>query len=538
LLQRYGGNVGIGTGAPTTQLAIVGSQSKNPAGTQFPFGIRTNDAPVNNPFGMEISITGSPSLAFRSVNFQTSDLNLATGGTIALQPAGGFVGVGTATPSNQLTIVVPLAKTTVGAGYPFAMRTNDSPSSNPFGYEVELTGAASNANRSVGFQTSDLNLINGGNLLFQRYGGNVGVGTATPGSKFEVIASSVDQAVKVTQAGGGTGSFSIGAPPPAAIHGDTIASSGFVSGVFGTTSSTDGFGVLGENLASGQGTGHSAGVRGITANTTALGTGVWGDALQSSGDNAGVFGHSASTAGTGVEGFADATTGDAVGVYGRSDSSSGTGVFGEATAGTAVASGSLMLAGVYGKIAANGGAAGLFDTTGTGDILIGRAGGSPVNKFRVDSTGKMFANGGTATSGADFAESVSILDERSTYQPGDVMAIDTGGVRRFTKVSKSYSTLVAGIYSTKPGVLATPHVADDPRHETEEIPLAMVGIVPCKVTSENGPISAGDLLVSSSTSGYAMKGTDRSRMTGAVIGKALQSMHEKNGVIEVLVSLQ
>jgi hypothetical protein len=34
-----------------------------------------------------------------------------------------------------------------------------------------------------------------------------------------------------------------------------------------------------------------------------------------------------------------------------------------------------------------------------------------------------------------------------------------------------------------------------------------------------------------------MKGTDRSRMLGAVIGKALGSLDKDTGVIEVLVSL-
>ncbi len=42
-----------------------------------------------------------------------------------------------------------------------------------------------------------------------------------------------------------------------------------------------------------------------------------------------------------------------------------------------------------------------------------------------------------------------------------------------------------------------------------EIPLAIVGIVPCKVSAENGPIEVGDLLVTSATPAHAMKGTDR-----------------------------
>ncbi len=68
--------------------------------------------------------------------------------------------------------------------------------------------------------------------------------------------------------------------------------------------------------------------------------------------------------------------------------------------------------------------------------------------------------------------------------------------------------------------------------------MAMVGIVPTKVTTENGPIHRGDLLVSSSLPGYAMKGTDRSRLIGAVLGKAMGSLDSGSGVIEVLVTLQ
>jgi hypothetical protein len=38
--------------------------------------------------------------------------------------------------------------------------------------------------------------------------------------------------------------------------------------------------------------------------------------------------------------------------------------------------------------------------------------------------------------------------------------------------------------------------------------------------------------------GYAMKGTDRNRLTGAVVGKALGSLDSGTGVIESLVTLQ
>jgi hypothetical protein len=96
---------------------------------------------------------------------------------------------------------------------------------------------------------------------------------------------------------------------------------------------------------------------------------------------------------------------------------------------------------------------------------------------------------------------------------------------------------VAGILSTKPGILASTHAMQDPRLASE-VPLAVVGIVPCKVTTENGAISVGDLLVASARAGYAMKGTDRGRMLGAVVGKAMEPLAQGSGVIQVLVTLQ
>jgi len=66
----------------------------------------------------------------------------------------------------------------------------------------------------------------------------------------------------------------------------------------------------------------------------------------------------------------------------------------------------------------------------------------------------------------------------------------------------------------------------------------MIGIVPCKVSAENGPIARGDLLVTSSTPGHAMKGTDRPQMTGAIVGKALEPLLSGTGVILIAVTLQ
>ncbi|MFZ0286486.1 MAG: hypothetical protein WAL32_14745, partial [Terriglobales bacterium] len=179
---------------------------------------------------------------------------------------------------------------------------------------------------------------------------------------------------------------------------------------------------------------------------------------------------------------------------------------------------------------------GVVVNTSGGNLYLGMT--ANTHKFRVDTNGVVYADGGYQSSGADFAESMAVHGPRFEYEPGDVLEIDQTADRHLTLAHHRYATLVAGIYSTKPGLLATPRNIDDPVVKTGEVPLAVVGIVPCKVTAENGPISRGDLLVTSSRPGFAMKGTDRRRMLGAVVGKALEPLATKTGIIEVLVTLQ
>lgn len=137
--------------------------------------------------------------------------------------------------------------------------------------------------------------------------------------------------------------------------------------------------------------------------------------------------------------------------------------------------------------------------------------------------------------GGDYAESVNVSGSRPSYEAGDVLVIDPSAPGKFLKANQPYSTLVAGIYSTRPGTVGRRQTTPK---SPDEVPMAMVGIVPAKVSAENGPIRTGDLLVTSSTLGYAMKGTEPSRLTGAVIGKALGNLNSDTGVIEVLVTLQ
>jgi len=139
--------------------------------------------------------------------------------------------------------------------------------------------------------------------------------------------------------------------------------------------------------------------------------------------------------------------------------------------------------------------------------------------------------------GGDYAESVDVVGVRTSYEPGDILVIAPDSGADVVKSSEPYSTLVTGVYSTKPGVVGRRQTTDLKASKTE-VPMAMIGIVPTKVSAENGPIKRGDLLVTSSTPGYAMKGTDHSKMLGAVIGKALGNLDSGTGVVEAVITLQ
>jgi len=211
--------------------------------------------------------------------------------------------------------------------------------------------------------------------------------------------------------------------------------------------------------------------------------------------------------------------------------------FSYATRGTATASTGSAVA-IFGETFSPDGTAGYFLNRGGGNIIVGHTGiNDTLSVFRVDSTGRVFADGGFQPSGADFAESMAVAGDHRRYAAGDLLVIDPTAKRRLALAQQPYSTLVAGIYSTKPGMLGSVRKVDEAAPK-DEVPLAVVGIVPCKATAENGPIQIGDLLVTSSTPGRAMKGTDRNRMLGAVVGKALEPLPQGTGVIQVLVTLQ
>lgn len=186
-------------------------------------------------------------------------------------------------------------------------------------------------------------------------------------------------------------------------------------------------------------------------------------------------------------------------------------------------------------------------TTGTGStLLINHQGPSgsiatyqsaSTNVARIDKTGKGFFNGGTQNSGADLAEAFDVEGNTSEYEPGDILVISTDTDRTVEKSSKPYSNLVAGVYATKPGVLLTEENIDS--ELIGKVPMGVIGVIPTKVCLQGGAIKRGDLLVTSSKSGVAMKANIKKVKIGQVIGKALQDYDQDGiGKIKVLVNIK
>lgn len=177
----------------------------------------------------------------------------------------------------------------------------------------------------------------------------------------------------------------------------------------------------------------------------------------------------------------------------------------------------------------------LLNQQGTGNnIAVFQTSGG--NQARIDRTGKGFFNGGTQNSGADLAEAFEVEGVTNAYETGDVLVISIRSDRKVEKSSRAYSALVAGVYATKPGVLLTEENMD--ADLTSFVPMGVVGVIPTKVCDEGGAIRRGDLLVTSSQAGYAMKADPGKLGHGQVLGKALEDFEKGVGKIKVLVSVR
>jgi len=149
-------------------------------------------------------------------------------------------------------------------------------------------------------------------------------------------------------------------------------------------------------------------------------------------------------------------------------------------------------------------------------------------------------NGGTAgqgnigTSGAGFniiyaqattAQYADLAEKYladAKYAPGTVVSF--GGEQEVTQSTVNMDTRIAGVVSTQPG-----YIMNEGLEGNYVSTVALYGRVPCKV---QGHINKGDMLVSAGN-GYAR--AESNPVVGSVIGKALESHNDLEGVIEVVV---
>ncbi len=294
--------------------------------------------------------------------------------------------------------------------------------------------------------------------------------------------------------------------------------------------SVKGFGVYGTSTS-------GAGVVGKTITTTGDTTGVWGEVASSG------------TYARGVVGWATKTTGINYGVWGESESSNGTGVYGQGftgvrgyspyAAGFGVSGSSANGDGVIGDTTDGVAVLAMSNGTGVGLEVDGQFSGNlieawhgplfPDRRFYVSNVGNVYADGSYTSPAADMAEMLPAADG---LEPGDVLVVGPNG--HLSRSTQSNQASVVGVYSTKPAFVGGSEDGADPN---SKIPLAVVGIVPVKVSAENGAIQPGDLLVASSLPGHAMR-APVNPAPGTVIGKALGTLNSGAGIVEMLVMLR
>ena len=430
-------------------------------------------------------------------------------------------GVNGTTASDNGRGVYGLAYNRAGLNYGVF---GESDSADGFGgYFINANGGADTALRALADSASDEDIHPLGILpsAAAEFAGRLGVIGASTGKSFTSYG-----VVGITPGSGGSGVYGYASSTNGnsygvqgqsestsgrGVYGHANANSGLNYGVYGLSDSADGYGVYGRE-------GGSSGLR------LTRGAGVFGESRT----NHGIVGFSASYVGV----YGNSETGD--GVLGLSET--GEGVLGSSLNGSGVESSSTASNGVFGV---SGFSTGVRAHSSAGNPIEAYTGStaSPNRRFYVSNAGHVFADGAFNAGGADLAEALPVEGSVGAYESGDVLEISTSANLCVCKSGVPYSPLVAGVFATKPGVLLSERGTSEDADGL--VPVGLVGILPTKVSTENGCIRKGDLLVASSTSGHAMKGTERERMLGATLGKALEDFAGPGcGRIKVLVNVK
>jgi len=472
----------------------------------------------------------------------------------------GEVGIGTTTPETHLHI----------DGSPVAARGQLSISA-PLTEDVFLSfyeGGNFKAYLWYDDSDDDLRLQNvnefaGGDLCLNPYGGNVGIGTDTPGEQLEVVGTihsttggfRFPDGTLQTTADTGEEGLTLPYVGTTSTGGNAfeISNTGSGRGIFSSASGVSGQGVRGEATDTGSGTN----IGGYFVAAGGSGRGIYAEATNA-GDvsNYGGYFKSAGKSGTAVLGHATASGIDDISNIGgrfQADGKYGIGVMGATgSSGDGARYGGYFVAnwgdeavGVYGKgfgIGVKGESnnvavyAEATHSHGTG--LLAKGGSSA---FAADLWGKVMirelSTGNPVMelgAGLDYSEGFDV-SENKVISPGSVLIIDPENPGKLTLSAEPYDSKVAGIVAGAKGLGSGVRLGVDQFDHD----VALAGRVYCNVDATEMGIEPGDLLTTSDIPGYAMKATDYARAQGAILGKAMEGLERgKKGQILVLVTLQ
>jgi hypothetical protein len=170
----------------------------------------------------------------------------------------------------------------------------------------------------------------------------------------------------------------------------------------------------------------------------------------------------------------------------------------------------------------------LFTVAGNGTVGIG------MTCAATEPSGSLCVSGNIAAKYQDVAEWVPASQALAA---GTVVVLDADHFNQVVPSAIAYDTRVAGVVSASPGIILGEAGAD-------KVKVATTGRVKVKVDASQGAVQVGDLLVTGTQAGYAMKSQPVSvggipmHRPGTLIGKALEPLKEGAGEILVLLSLQ
>ena len=221
--------------------------------------------------------------------------------------------------------------------------------------------------------------------------------------------------------------------------------------------------------------------------------------------------------GPGVEVARFESDGDAV-IYGDLQTISGGNlIVGGGLVQTALSQLTLQATGANADVVIQGGLC-IRDATACNDVATGG--------LEVDTAG------GSGDDPGDVFDIAEIFYATEPVKQGEI--VSAVGATSVKRSSGTYDPAILGVTSTHPAILIDEGRFAVGINKNEYDPLkpwvALAGRVPVKVSIENGDISPGDPLTSSSTPGVAMKATK----SGPIIGKALED-YSGSGVGKIMV---